>query len=83
MGENEEGENKWWWKSLGKMNNPLKTQIFMWLALSDKVLTWVDCKKRHGRVLVGVLFAKVMMNLFIIFQCIVLTQNKFGVMLEN
>jgi hypothetical protein len=29
----------WWWKSLWRLEAPLKSKIYMWLALMDKMLT--------------------------------------------
>lgn len=36
----------WWWKLLWKLRAPKKTQVFMWLALKNKVLTWEALQKR-------------------------------------
>lgn len=44
--ENKEELKKWWWKSLWKLKGPLKNRIFLWLALSRKVLSWDKCNKR-------------------------------------
>jgi hypothetical protein len=30
----------WSWKPLLKLKDPLKSRLFLWLAISDKVLTW-------------------------------------------
>jgi ribonuclease HI len=40
------GEAGWWWKIVCKFQCPLKTCIFMWLALSNKVLIWDIWQKR-------------------------------------
>ena len=32
-------EKKWWWKKLWHTQSPIKTQIIMWLSLSNKLLT--------------------------------------------
>ena len=39
-------EDQWWRKRLWKIQSPLKTIITMWLALSNKLLTWEMLKKR-------------------------------------
>ena len=39
-------ENQWWWKRLWKIQCPLKTIITMWLAFSNKLLTWEMLEKR-------------------------------------
>lgn len=44
--ESEEGERKWWWKVIWKLSCPLKTKIFLWLVLANKVLSWDNCRKR-------------------------------------
>jgi hypothetical protein len=43
-------EGVWWWKCIWKYKCPLKSCIFMWLALKNKVLTWENLKKggKHG-----------------------------------
>ena len=38
--DDEEKEVCWWWKPIWKLKPPMKTQIFMWLAMSSKSLTW-------------------------------------------
>ena len=50
MKEDDDGEKKWWWKNNWKLNFPLKTKTFLWLALSNKILTWDNGQKRnwHG-----------------------------------
>lgn len=40
-------DNKWWWKKVWKLNSPLKTRIFFWLAMSNKILTWDNGQKRN------------------------------------
>jgi hypothetical protein len=44
--EIEKGKKHWWWKPIWKLKYPLKAKIFLWLALSNKVLTWDNFKKR-------------------------------------
>ena len=39
-------EKKWWWRKLWHTQSPIKTQITMWLALSNKLLTWEKLQKR-------------------------------------
>jgi hypothetical protein len=36
----------WWWRGLWKLKAPLKTKIFMWSALVNKVPTW-DKMRKH------------------------------------
>jgi hypothetical protein len=40
----------WWWKTLWKSKAPLRCKILMWLALTNKLLTWDNLEKRnwHG-----------------------------------
>ena len=38
--DDEEEEVCWWWKPIWKLKPPMKTQICMWLAMSNKSLTW-------------------------------------------
>jgi hypothetical protein len=33
-------EPLWWWKGLWKLKAPLKSKLFMWTTLSNKVPTW-------------------------------------------
>jgi len=40
-------EPVWWWKKIWKYKYPLKTRIYMWLALDNKVLTWDNLQKRN------------------------------------
>jgi hypothetical protein len=44
------GDRAWWWRVIWKFKCPLKAQIFMWLAMNNKVLTWKKLQKRgmHG-----------------------------------
>ena len=39
-------EDQWWRKRLWKIQIPLKTIITMWLAFSNKLLTWEMLQKR-------------------------------------
>ena len=43
-------ESVWWWKSVWRYHCPLKTKIFMWFLLINKVLTWdvIQRKFREG-----------------------------------
>ena len=34
---------------LGKVKAPTKSQLFLWLVLKDKVLTWEMMRKRHKK----------------------------------
>jgi hypothetical protein len=36
----------WWWKTIWKYKCPLKSRIFMWLALNNMILTWDQCQRR-------------------------------------
>jgi hypothetical protein len=38
---------EWWWKYVWKFKFALKTQIFKWMALKTKVLTWDVGLKRN------------------------------------
>jgi hypothetical protein len=33
-------EPDWWWKMIWKLKAPKETQIFMWLAIKNKAMTW-------------------------------------------
>lgn len=33
-------EKKWWWRPVWKIHAPLKNKIMLWLALSNKIITW-------------------------------------------
>jgi hypothetical protein len=50
MEEEEAREKQWSWKKIWELNIPLNTRIFMWLAWSNKILTWDNGYKRnwHG-----------------------------------
>jgi hypothetical protein len=37
----------WWWRGLWKLKAPLKTKIFMWSTLVNKVPTWDKMRKRQ------------------------------------
>jgi hypothetical protein len=37
----------WWWKAVWKLVFPLKTRIFLWLVLENKVLMWDNGQKRN------------------------------------
>ena len=39
-------EERSWWSGLWQIQNPQKTILTMWLALSNKLLTWEMLKKR-------------------------------------
>jgi hypothetical protein len=41
---------QWWWKILWKSKAPLRCKLLMWLALTNKMLTWDNLEKRnwHG-----------------------------------
>jgi hypothetical protein len=41
-----EEDQKWWWKIIWKLKTLSKTGIFLCLALSKKILTLDNCKKR-------------------------------------
>jgi hypothetical protein len=40
-------ERVWWWELICKLESPLKTRIFLWITLSNKILTWDDSQKRN------------------------------------
>jgi hypothetical protein len=40
-------EPRWWWKGLWKLKAPLKSKLFMWTALLNKVPTWDKMRKRQ------------------------------------
>ena len=48
--EHYQGEKIVWWTQVWKSEGPLKAKIILWLALSNKLLTWENLKKRgwHG-----------------------------------
>lgn len=50
MEEEEAREKQWSWEKIWELNIPLNTRIFMWLAWSNKILTWDNGYKRnwHG-----------------------------------
>ena len=38
---------KWWWDKIQKNKSHVKTKLFMWLTLTNKVLTWEMLQKRN------------------------------------
>ena len=38
--EQHQGKREDWWKQVWKNEGPLKAKITLWLALSNKLLTW-------------------------------------------
>ena len=40
-------EGKWWWWKIQTTNPPQKCQIFMWLVLTKKIVTWDNLWKRQ------------------------------------
>jgi hypothetical protein len=77
MEEMEVREKHWWWRKIWKLNSPLKTRIFLWLALTKKILTWDDGQKRKLIGLEYVLSASPMRNQSTICLFIVLMQGRF------
>lgn len=47
--EVKEKENKQWWIKVCYIKVPLKIRLFMWLTLSNKVLTWEVLTKRSWK----------------------------------
>lgn len=39
---------KWQFKEVWRWNAPLKSRVFLWLALSNWILTWDNFVKRGG-----------------------------------
>ena len=50
MEREQEGNNHWWWTKIWKILGPLKTFLTLWLALSNKLLTWEILIKRGFQV---------------------------------
>eukprot|EP01018_Ginkgo_biloba_P000430 Gb_04206 [translate_table: standard] len=48
-GMDSHGSFEWWWKYIWNFNCPLKSCIFMWLALNNKGPTW-DVLKKGGKI---------------------------------
>ena len=46
----QEGTEQWWWAKIWKILGPLKIVLTLWLAMSNKLLTWKVLLKRgfHG-----------------------------------
>jgi hypothetical protein len=38
--------NDLWWNIIWKYKFPMKSRIFMWISLNDRIMTWDLCQKR-------------------------------------
>ena len=73
-------EQPWWWKPLWKIKFPIKSWLFMWCILENKVLISYNLQKRQFEVhLVGALFVGMRLRQFNTFLFVVPTPRTIGI----
>ena len=76
---NDGGHRSLFTKSIWKNVAPLKVKVFDWLACHDKIFSKVDLQKGNGLDWCLVISIIVLLNPLIIFCCIALLLDLFGI----
>jgi len=61
------GEDYCWWTKVWKLNASLKSRIFLWLVLANKILTQIIYKRNLGKDRVSICCAMNIERLFCIY----------------